>query len=159
MGKNQLSQTDMYRIRAARKADAAQMMEVRLAVLENAMTLESLHELGITVESVADMLENTHVSFCAEDQNRLAGFSMGDRADGSVFALFVRPEYEGQGLGKALLNATVEALWEDGKHAFLKLRTGPQTRAYTFYIMQGWVFSKTVDDEEVELELHHRNSI
>lgn len=128
----------MLEIRKATTADASEIMSVRLSVSENVISRARLQELGISEGSVAKMLDKTHAGHCAVDAGRVVGFSMGDLISGSVFALFVRPEYEGMGLGQRLLRCTVRDLRKAG-HSRLTLSTEPRTRAFEFYTRQGWV--------------------
>ena len=139
-------------IRQATPEDAEQILEVRLSVRENVLTPQRLEELGIHVESVAEMIRSTHSTHCAFEGDRMVGFSMGDLAAGVVFALFVRPDSEGTGLGKRLLGIVVEELWQRG-HPRLTLGTGPGTRAYTFYQRQGWRPTGRMDGDDEVLEL------
>lgn len=72
-----------------------------------------------------------------EDRGRIVGFSAADPRDGSIWALFVLPEYEGRGIGKALLAEACETL-RVGGHAQARLSTGASTRAEAFYRRAGW---------------------
>jgi GNAT superfamily N-acetyltransferase len=137
----------MLEIRKATTSDASEVLEVRLCVTENAMSNARLKELGISVRSLTEMFETTHSCHCAVDERRMVGFAMGDLGNGSVFALFVRPEYEGKGLGQRLLSETVSALRRAG-HQQLTLSTDPGTRAYAFYTRQGWIHSGQNEDGE-----------
>lgn len=139
-------------IRRAAKADATEIMDVRLSVTENALAPNRMKELGIHAESIAEMLGESHCAHCAVLEGRVVGFSMGDLAAGSVFALFIRPEHEGRGLGKKLLEATVRDLWRQG-HGRLRLTTEPGTRAYEFYTRQGWRHMSFTEEGEAELVL------
>jgi GNAT superfamily N-acetyltransferase len=127
-------------------------MKIRVAVRENEMSLEDLRARGITDESIATMLGTSHASFCAEENGRILGFSMADKSDGSIFALFVAPQHEGRGAGSRLLEYAVDALLALG-HDRLKLTTEPGTRAYDFYISHGWRDMGPADHGDVALEL------
>ena len=63
----------------------------------------------------------------AERAGKVVGFSMADRADASIFALFVLPGYEGRGLGSRLLDLAVDWLRANGAEK-VWLTTGPRTR-------------------------------
>ena len=62
---------------------------------------------------------------------------MVDRRDGSIFALFVLPEFEGRGYGTALLVACENDLAARGI-ADAWLSTGSGTKAAAFYARHGW---------------------
>ncbi|MBY6203809.1 GNAT family N-acetyltransferase [Halomonas denitrificans] len=132
----------MIRVRPATPSDARDLMAVRFAVKENVLTSSRAAELGIDAGAIADMLGKgqppSHVCFCAEDGDTVVGFSMGDLRDGSVYALFVRPEHEGKGVGARLMAPLVAAL-RDAGHATLTLTTERDTRAFGFYARRGWV--------------------
>ncbi|MBK6453095.1 MAG: GNAT family N-acetyltransferase [Steroidobacteraceae bacterium] len=68
------------------------------------------------------------------------------------WALFVDPDHEGRGHGKALHSAMVSWLWAQGlRH--LWLTTGLGTRAEAFYRALGWRPSGIVSSGELRLEL------
>ncbi len=138
-------------IRPATKEDVAAILEVRFSVRENVITPSRLQELGINEESLAEGLEKDYSGYCAEQDGRIVGFSMADRSVGSIFALFVRPEVEGQGLGTRLLAAAMRDLWASG-HARIILSTEPQTRAFQFYVRHGWRHVGYTSDGEAKLE-------
>ena len=58
-------------------------------------------------------------SLVAEFNRQVVAFSIADRQSGSIFALFVLPEYEGKGIGSRLLNTAVEWLWQKRRSAYL----------------------------------------
>lgn len=126
-----------FEIRPALPADAAAMMEIRTSVRENVITAERLEELDINEASLVEKLVSSYSGFCAVDNGRVLGFGMGDRLSGEVWALFVRPEAEGNGLGSRLLEAVLEDLKEAG-HTAATLVTEVETRAYGFYVDRGW---------------------
>jgi GNAT superfamily N-acetyltransferase len=101
---------------------------VRLSVVENALSVEQLKERGITNASVAASLLTHRKGWVAEQDGRIVAFSMADRADWSIFALFVLPGYEQRGLGCRLLDLALDWLWENGAER-VWLSTGPETRA------------------------------
>ena len=65
------------------------------------------------------------------------GFAIGNAETGNIWALFVDPEHEGRGHGRALHDAMVEWLFARGL-AHLWLGTEPGTRAERFYRAAGW---------------------
>lgn len=139
-------------LRPATRDDAAVLMEIRRAVRENAISEARLATLGITEESIADMLESSHAGFCAEVDGQVMGFSMADLEKGWIFALFVHPKFEGRGAGRALLAAAVGSLREAG-HRRACLSTDPGTRAFRIYAEAGWRYTGTSDLGEALFEL------
>ena len=72
-----------------------------------------------------------------EEGEVIQGFSAGDPRDGSIFALFVDPAFEGHGIGQALIVVACRSLAAAG-HRIATLTTDPGTRAERFYRRNGW---------------------
>jgi GNAT superfamily N-acetyltransferase len=72
------------------------------------------------------------------DADGICGFSAGDPRDGSIWALFVDPDFEGHGIGRKLIAAACAALRAAG-HATATLGTDASTRAERFYRRDGWI--------------------
>lgn len=86
----------------------------RTSVVENLLTVEQLAECGITNASVAASPLTHRKGWLEERARQIVAFSMADRADASIFALFVLPGYEGRGLGNRLLDLAVDWLRANG---------------------------------------------
>lgn len=121
------------RFRVASLDDIPAMSAIRLSVTENVLADPS----RITPQMYRDYLELYGRGWVAERDGVIAGFSYADQRDGSIWALFVAPTYEGYGLGQSLLNLAVAWLFEQG-HDQVQLSTGKDTRADRFYAAQGW---------------------
>lgn len=93
-------------IRAMRADDMGDTFAVRTSVTENALSLEQLERMGITPASVAASLDGRARGWVAEEEGVVVAFAA-DAGTRSIFALFVAPEYEGRGLGSALLARAV----------------------------------------------------
>jgi GNAT superfamily N-acetyltransferase len=143
----------MIEVREARPEDVAGIFDVRVSVRENHLDLEQLRQRGITPDSVARDFEAQHrKGFVAEDHGRVVGFCIGDADSECVWALFVLPAYEGRGLGRRLLGAVVDWLWECGAQR-VWLTTGPATRAARFYRHLGWQEAGRTPYGELRFEL------
>src|SRR5688572_2897393 len=121
----------IHQLRLATRADIPRMMEIRGAVRENRLGDPS----SVTLAHYIDFIERCGI--WVWDEGSLAGFGAGDVADGSVWALFVDPEHEGRGIGRALLAHVCRAL-EGAGHRCATLSTQQGTRAERLYRMQGW---------------------
>src|SRR5262245_51373854 len=130
--------TDEFIIREATAADMDGISRVRTSVRENLLTAAQLAERGITNASVAASLLTHRRGWVAQRGREIVAFSMADRRDGSLFALFVLPGYEGRGLGSRLLELAVQWLWDNGTE-IAWLTTGPDTRAAGFYARRNWI--------------------
>ena len=120
-------------IRKATRADHPRISEVRSAVHENRLRDSQSESVGL----VANWLFDNSTFWVWEEDGAIQGFSAADPRDGSIFALFVDPHYEGRGIGRALLPLACEILGASG-HATARLTTDPGTRAERFYRMDGW---------------------
>lgn len=134
-------------LRPANATDIPAMQCVRLAVRENVLSDPG----RVTHADYAAALDETGRTWVVEVDGGIAAFATGYRT-GSIWALFVHPDHEGRGYGRALLSVAVEWLWSLG-HERVWLTTTPGTRAERFYIAQGWQPCGTVDKGEVRLEL------
>jgi len=131
-------------LRRATIADIPAMSRIRLAVRENRLS----NPARITEEMYRDYLDALGRGWVAELAGEIVGFSYADRADGSIWALFVAPEREGLGAGRRLLRLAVDWLFEIG-YDEVWLGTQPGTRADGFYAAQGWTQEGVKDDDEV----------
>ena len=73
-----------------------------------------------------------------EQDGRILGFSAADTRDGTIWALFIDPDHEGRGIGRALLVKACDVLRQAG-HRTATLGTEPGSRADGFYRQAGWV--------------------
>ena len=143
---------DEFIFREASGADMPGMARVRTSVTENHLTIEQLAQRGITNASVAASLLVDCKGWVAERAQEIVACSMADRGDGSIFALFVLPGYEGRGLGNRLLDLALQWLWDEGAE-LVWLTTSPDTRAARFYRRRGWVPAGMAPSGDMRLEL------
>jgi len=127
---------DIYKkekmLRIANANDIPALKAVRNSVQENALS------------DPANIVDSDYRWFVAnpgvvlwEENGEVVGFSAADPRNGSIWALFVSPGYEGRGIGSALLARSCESLKSVGlQRAWLT--TDPGTRAERFYLAAGW---------------------
>lgn len=102
-------------IRPGQVGDLPAITRIRTAVTENHLSVEGMAERGITQESIAAEMREGHLAcWVALEAGDIAGFSMADRRDGSIFALFMAAAHEGKGHGAALLAACEDWLRQHG---------------------------------------------
>lgn len=113
---------------------------VRLSTVENAITMERLEsDYGVTRKSVADAMTRNVQGWLCEDSGTAVGFAMGNGASGEVLVVAVRPEYEGRGVGRGVLERVRDWLFSAGHDEIWLLTTpDPSLRAVGFYHSLGW---------------------
>ena len=120
-------------IREAMVADIPQIQVVRHSVKENVLSDPSL----VTDEDCKIFLTERGKGWVCETEGQVVGFSIADRKENNVWALFVHPEYAGRGIGKLLHNQMLDWYFDQTKEK-IWLGTAPDTTAEKFYRMQGW---------------------
>jgi GNAT superfamily N-acetyltransferase len=111
------------------------MVAVRFAVRENRLS----NPQYLTPRMWLDGLEasgNANSWVCERD-GRVVGFSIARIREADIWALFVDPAFEGQGIGKHLLGLATGWLFAAGVE-MVELSTSVHTRADDFYLGQGW---------------------
>ena len=120
-------------IREARIEDIPQIQLVRNAVKENMLSNPNL----VTDEDCAEFLTIRGKGWVCEINGRISGFSIADLKDHNIWALFVHPDFEKQGIGRQLHDVMLHWYFDQTKEP-VWLGTAPQTRAERFYRMTGW---------------------
>jgi GNAT superfamily N-acetyltransferase len=127
------------RYREITDADIPALFAVRTVTHENRLSLEELHALGITEESVRDKLAGSCHGWLCEADGQIVGFAIGDRATGELWVIAVLPGYVGGGIGHRLLTLVEDWLKAQGcSRLWLTTDVDPSLRAYTFYRRHGW---------------------
>jgi GNAT superfamily N-acetyltransferase len=119
--------------------DLPAIFEVRVAAWHNPHGREELNALGITPDSVRQMLHDSHCGWLCEIGGRTVGFAMGDRSTGEMWVIAVCKDFEGRGIGRQLLRLVEDWLWSQG-WSEIWLTTDPDEsfRAVGFYRRLGW---------------------
>ena len=109
---------------------------------------------GVTDEQQpsAAPFDQQHHAGVVDDLALFLGFSVADVRDGSIWALFVRPDSEGRGIGRTLLGMACDWLFAQG-HPKISLSTGIGTRADRFYAAHGWQRELRPGDREASYTL------
>ena len=106
-------------LRLANRSDIPGLHRVRLAVRENTLS----DPTRITEADYIAAMEELGRTWVIEAAGDVIAFASGYGA-GSVWALFVHPDHEGRGHGKALHATMTEWLWSQG-HSRVRLTTSP----------------------------------
>ncbi|WP_404487915.1 GNAT family N-acetyltransferase [Pseudomonas sp. HT11] len=139
-------------IRVATPDDIDTLFAIRTSVVQNHLSREQMTALGITPQVLADSIRAAPCVWIAEVEGRPAAFSMVDRAAGEVFAMFVQPGYEGQGLGRRLMAVAEAALFEQHERLFLITDGRDEIRANGFYQRLGWSMVDRLEGDDVRYE-------
>lgn len=134
--------------REATIEDIPTLSEIRLSVTENVLSDPS----KVTPEMCADYLSVSGKGWLCEVEGVAAGFSVASLGDASIWALFVKPEYEGRGIGTGLLKLATDWLFGMGATR-ISLSTEAYTRADRWYERQGWKRGEIKPDGEVSYQL------
>ncbi len=133
-------------------SDIPEIQIVRHSVKENVLSNPNL----VTDEDCAAYLTIRGKGWVCEMDNQIVGFAIADLKEHNVWALFLRPEYEGKGIGKRLHNIMLDWYFQQTKKT-IWLGTAPNTRAETFYRMQGWTEAGMHGTKEIKFEMTFDN--
>lgn len=124
--------TGRFSLRRAVAADQPRITSIRMAVTENVLS----DPAKVTQEEVA-WYRDEAIFLVAEREGEVVGFACANHQTALIWALFIDPPCEGQGIGRALLDAALAGL-KDAGHRQAWLTTGAGTRAERFYRRHGW---------------------
>jgi GNAT superfamily N-acetyltransferase len=139
-------------LREALVSDIPQIQFVRNAVKENALSNPAF----VTDKDCEDFMTLRGKGWVYEVDGRIVGFSIADLQDNNIWALFVTPGFDQQGIGRQLhdimlhwyFTQTQDTVW---------LGTAPGTRAELFYRKSGWVEVGTHGKGEIKFEMTFEN--
>ena len=134
--------------REAKVEDIPALSEIRLSVGENVLS----DARRVTPEMYADYLGASGKGWLCEVGGEAVGFAVASLADASIWALFVRPGYEGRGIGTRLLKLATGWLFDMGASS-ISLSTGADTRADRVYESLGWERGEITSSGEVSYRL------
>lgn len=120
-------------IREAHIDDIKQIQIVRNSVKENTLSDPNL----VTDEDCKDFITARGKGWVCEINNEIVGFSIVDLKDKNIWALFLHPAFEKQGIGKQLHDTMIDWYFMQTSDP-VWLGTSPKTRAEAFYRKAGW---------------------
>jgi GNAT superfamily N-acetyltransferase len=124
--------------RVATVADISQLDDVRRSVAQNGQA----SDFPITPQEYEEYLLARGRGWVCETlvdgQAQIIGFAIADLQSNNLWALFVRPEFEGQGVGRKLHQLMLDWYFAQTE-GLMWLGTAPNTRAEGFYRKLGWL--------------------
>ncbi|AIR03223.1 GCN5 family acetyltransferase [Cedecea neteri] len=137
-------------LRDAVLADIETIFTIRTSVKENHLSREEMAEMGITPQTIADIIAESPCIWLVEVDDEPAGFAMAIAEEACLFAMFVLPQFEGLGLGKLLLKKAEAFLF--AQQPTIWLETAANSRAASFYQRNGWLPVGEQDSEDIRFE-------
>jgi len=136
------------KIREANIDDIKQIQIVRNSVKENVLSNPNL----VTDEDCKEFLTRRGKGWVCEINNQIVGFSIADLQTCNIWALFVHPQFDKQGIGRLLHDTMLD--WYFSKSTEnVWLGTAPGTRAEAFYRKAGWTEAGTHGKGEIKFEM------
>lgn len=86
---------------------------------------------------------------------RIVGFAIVDLIENNVWALFVHPDFERQGIGRKLHDHLIQWYFTQTSEG-LRLSTAKGTRAEKFYKAAGWQEDGLTTTGEIVFRLTHK---
>ena len=133
-------------LRQATVSDVPAIQRVRRSVRENRLV-----SMTIADEDVREAIDHTGRGWVIELEAGVVAFAIGNARTGNIWALFVHPDHEHHGYGRALHDTMIDWLWSQGLSR-LWLTTGAGTRAQQFYEAAGWRLVDRTDSGELRYE-------
>jgi len=134
--------------REATLQDIPQIQMVRHAVKENILSDPAL----VSDEDCANYLERRGMGWVCVNETKVVGFAIADLTDDNIWALFVDPQFEHQGIGRKLHDLMLDWYFSQGKTK-VWLGTSPNTRASQFYKKAGWQQTGLHGKNEIKFEM------
>ncbi len=134
--------------RGALITDIPEIQIVRNSVKENILSDPAL----VTDKDVEDYITHRGKGWVCEINNCIVGFAIADLQDDNIWALFLHPDHEGNGIGKSLHDTMLNWYFDQNKNS-VWLGTSPGTRAEMFYRKAGWKETGIHGKGEIKFEM------
>lgn len=134
--------------REANIEDIKQIQEVRHSVKENVLSNPEL----VTNKDCKEFLTKRGKGWVCEVDKLIVGFAIADIEEDNIWALFLRPEFEGKGIGQQLHNLMLDWYFTNDKEK-VWLGTSLHTRAEKFYRKMGWREVGKNGEDEIKFEM------
>lgn len=134
--------------REATVNDIPQIQVVRNAVTENTLSNPAL----VTDQDCEEYMMKRGKGWVCEAGGTIVGFAIADLQDHNIWALFVLPGFDKQGIGRRLHDDMLNWYFRQTNHP-VWLSTSPGTRAETFYRKAGWRETGLYGKGEIKFEM------
>ncbi len=121
------------KIREALVTDIPEIQIIRHYVKENILSDPNL----VSDADCVEYITNRGKGWVYEINNLMVGFAIADLQENNIWALFILPEYEKNGIGKKLHDTMLKWYFSQTDKT-VWLSTSPNTRAEKFYRNAGW---------------------
>lgn len=134
--------------REARIEDITAIQLVRHSVKENVLSNPDL----VTNTDCELYLFHRGKGWVCEIDGSIGGFAIADLQEENIWALFLKPEVEGLGIGSKLHDLMLDWYFSTGKQQ-VWLATSPGTRAEKFYRKKGWTAAGKHGEDEIKFTM------
>lgn len=134
--------------REATLEDIPQIQIVRNSVTENTLSDPAL----VPDKDCEEFMFVRGKGWVCEIDKQITGFAIADLKENNIWALFLLPAFEKQGIGRKLHDLMLEWYFNQTKKN-VWLGTSPNTRAETFYRKAGWKEIGTHGKGEIKFEM------
>lgn len=138
-------------IRQASINDISSLQDVRHSVKENILSDRRL----VTDNDYVEYLTKRGKGWVFVKDKNVVGFAIVDLIENIVWALFVHPDFEGQGIGRQLHDKMIMWYFTQTSKT-LRLSTDKGTRAEKFYRAAGWQEDGRTQTGEVIFKLQRQ---
>ena len=135
-------------LREAKITDITAIQTLRNAVKENTLSDPNL----VTDADCADHLTRKGKGWVYEKDGEIVGFSIVNLIENNIWALFVHPDAEKNGIGRALHGVMLDWYFTQTSSK-VWLSTSPKTRAEGFYRQAGWTEAGLYGKGEIKFEM------
>lgn len=134
--------------REARIEDIEQIQVVRNLVKENTLSNPGL----VTDDDCREFLFERGKGWVCEVEGRIVGFAIADLRENNIWALFLKPEFEGRGIGRQMHRMMLDWYFSQTQKT-VWLGTAFNTRAEAFYRKAGWTEAGLHGTKEIKFEM------
>ena len=134
--------------------DIPQIQVVRNSVKENMLSDPSL----VSDRDCEEFLMERGKGWVCEIDGKIVGFAIADLKEHNIWALFLHPDFEKQGIGRTLHDMMLDWYFQQTQQG-VWLGTAPGTRAEAFYQKAGWKVTGLHGKGEVKFELGYTDWI